>query len=511
MGESLHIVNAARVDDNSLIDIAIEDGTVIAVNPSSVGIRTDAQKRITCNGSVIDAGGCWVIPGLWDFHTHFTQWAKTLGRLDLIDAGSADEAMAMLRTYLIERKAAGTLNPDTFVVGMRFRHSLWADDAQPTLAAIDAVTGDQPVALSSADMHCGWINSAAAHKLGVHVDETGLLGELEWFNAYVEFDKAPGAAEETLQLVREAETDAAKKGVVGIRDYEMADNIASWLGRFAEGVDGLRVEAGVYPERLQKAIDDGWHTGDEIPGSHGLGHIGAMKMISDGSLNTRSAYCSTPYSGITPKTYGSMSYSPDQIETYMRLATEHGFTIACHAIGDEANTIVLDKAACTHARGSIEHAQMLKPSDIPRFAKLGLIASVQPQHAMDDRDVIGRFWSNPAGIPYAFRALFDAGTTLRLGSDAPVAPLDPWMAISAAVFGTERSDREPFQPEQCIDVRTALCASTRTGRDYLQAGDYADLVLLRANPYEADSPETMRTMAQYIVATMLDGRWTYRA
>ena len=206
---------------------------------------------------------------------------------------------------------------------MRFRHSLWADDEQPTLAAIDAVTGEQPVALSSADMHCGWVNSAAARRLGVHVDESGLVGELEWFNAYTAFDKAPGAAEETDRLLREAEQDAASKGVVGIRDYEMAENIDTWINRFAAGINGLRVDAGVYPERLRAAIDAGWHTGKELPGSAGLGHVGAMKLISDGSLNTRSAYCSTPYSGIEPLTYGTLSYTPQQIEDYMRLATEH--------------------------------------------------------------------------------------------------------------------------------------------------------------------------------------------
>lgn len=514
MVETMRIANARLVgtDDgdprrggDGLVDIDIADGMVAAVEPAgSTAPGADP-------GQVVDAEGRWVIPGLWDWHTHFTQWAKTLGRLDLIDARSADEAMAMLRRHLDERRAAGTLNPDAFVVGMRFRHSLWADDAQPTLAAIDAVSGDQPVALSSADMHCGWINSAAARRLGVSVDDSGLLGELAWFDAYVEFDKAPGAAEETARLVREAEADAARKGVVGIRDYEMADNIASWIGRFADGVDGLRVEAGVYPERLQAAIDDGWHTGDELPGSRGLGHVGAMKMIADGSLNTRSAYCSTPYSGVTPPTCGVLSYTPERIEDYMRLATEHGFTIACHAIGDEANTIVLDKAAITRARGSIEHAQMLKPADLPRFAELGLVASVQPQHAVDDRDVIGRFWAEPAGIPYAFRSLLDAGATLRLGSDAPVAPLDPWMAISAAVFGTESSAREPFQPEQCIDARTALRASTNIGRDRLRAGDHADLVLLDADPYAAATPEAMRAMPGHVVATMLGGCWTYRA
>ena len=298
MGEPYVIENVCFVGSDESVDITIEQGRIADVRSS--------EK------SVAKASKTWIIPGLWDCHTHFTQWSYTLGRLDLIDARSADEAMSLLREHLEERRESGTLDPDQYVVGMRFRHSLWADDAQPTLAAIDAVSGDQPVALSSADMHCGWVNSAAARKLGVHVGESGLVGELEWFDAYCKLDKGPGAADELMRLLRNAEQDAAGKGVVGVRDYEMAENIDTWIDRFKQGLDGLRIEAGVYPERLQQAIDDGWHTGDELPGSHGLGHVGAMKMISDGSLNTRSAYCSTPYSGITPETYGTLSYAPSK-------------------------------------------------------------------------------------------------------------------------------------------------------------------------------------------------------
>ena len=536
MSSLVRIVNAGVPGSQDRVDVVLRDGVVTSVNPAGTDLAshgampagahtaflahtsnaadtgsapTPTPAAAPADETTINADGLWIIPGLWDCHTHFTQWAKTLGRLDLINARSAAEAMDMLHRHLDERRAAGTLDPDAFVVGMRFRHSLWADDEQPTLAAIDAVTGDQPVALSSADMHCGWVNSAAARRLGVHVDESGLVGELEWFNAYTAFDKAPGAAEETDRLLREAEQDAANKGVVGIRDYEMAENIDTWIKRFKAGVNNLRVDAGVYPERLQAAIDAGWHTGRELPDSNGLGRVGAMKLISDGSLNTRSAYCSTPYSGIESPTYGTLSYTPQQIEDYMRLATEHGFDIACHAIGDEANTIVLNAAAATHAHGSIEHAQMLKPVDIPRFAELGLTASIQPQHAMDDRDVITRFWANPAGIPYPFKALHDVGATLRMGSDAPVAPLDPWLAISAAVFGTESSDREPFQSEQCLDVRTSLSASTATGRDRLAAGDPADVVLLDTDPYAATTPEAMRAMPGHVVMTLLRGVRTY--
>lgn len=502
------IRNVRLLGAAGLVDLAVDHGTITAITPAPASTDMPAMPSgiDSDDPAIVQADGCWAIPGLWDCHTHFTQWAQTFGRLDLLEARSADEAMAMLRSHLADRRAAGTLDPDVFVVGMRFRHSLWSDSDQPTLAAIDDAAGDQPVALSSADMHCGWVNSAAARRLGVHVGASGLVGELEWFNAYAQLDNAPGAADETLRLLRAAEADAAGKGVVGIRDYEMAENINTWIRRFAQGIDGLRVDAGVYPERLQAAIDAGWHTGDELPGSHGLGHVGAMKLIADGSLNTRSAYCSTPYSGITPPTYGVMSYSSQQIEDYMRLATEHGFDIACHAIGDEANTIVLNAAAATHAHGSVEHAQMLKPSDVPRFAALGLDASVQPQHAMDDRDVITRFWANPAGIPYAFRALHEADARLRMGSDAPVAPLDPWLAISAAAFGTESSDREPFQPEQCLSVQTALASSTATGYDRPRVGDPADIVLLDCDPYAITTPEAMRAMPHHVVMTFVAGR-----
>lgn len=239
MSSLVRIVNAGVPGSQDRVDVVLRDGVVASVGPAgtvsasdgtmqtkahttslayatnaiaSGGVSIPTSAAAPADETTIDADGLWVIPGLWDCHTHFTQWAKTLGRLDLINARSAAEAMDMLRRHLDERRAADTLDPDAFVVGMRFRHSLWADDEQPTLAAIDAVTGEQPVALSSADMHCGWVNSAAARRLGVHVDESGLVGELEWFNAYTAFDKAPGAAEETDRLLREAEQDAASKG-----------------------------------------------------------------------------------------------------------------------------------------------------------------------------------------------------------------------------------------------------------------------------------------------------------
>lgn len=167
------ITNARFPGSARRVDIAIKGGAIAAITPAGSRISATATGS---TAPIIDADGRWAIPGLWDCHTHFTQWAQTFGRLDLIGARSASEAMSMLRNHLeARRNSPEGLDPDVFVVGMRFRHSLWSRDEQPTLAAIDAASGDQPVALSSADMHCGWVNSAAARRLGLTVRESGLV------------------------------------------------------------------------------------------------------------------------------------------------------------------------------------------------------------------------------------------------------------------------------------------------------------------------------------------------
>ncbi|OXN00013.1 amidohydrolase [Bifidobacterium vansinderenii] len=512
----IRIENARLVENDRPVDVTVANGVVADVSPVADREIRSSYSDLPVPDEVVNADGRWIIPGLWDGHTHFTQWSATFGRLDLLSATSASEAMVMLRDYLdARRKSPEGLDSDAFVVGMRFRHSLWSDFEQPTLAAIDAVSGDQPVALSSADMHCGWVNSAAARRLGVHVGESGLVGELEWFDAYCRLDDANGA--EQLRMIRAAEQDAASKGVVGICDYEMADTISQWTARFAAGLDLLRVRAGVYPERIEQAVADGWRGGSEIPGSHGLAHATTLKLISDGSLNTRSAYCSQPYSNITPETHGVLSYSPEQIEHYMTVAKNNGFDVACHAIGDAANAVVLDAFARTGAHGAVEHAQQLRPNDVERFVALGLTASVQPQHAVDDRDVVSRYWAGMSAIPFPYRTLHDTGVPLRFGSDAPVAVLDPWVAMSAAVYRTD-DDRDAYQPEQRLDVRTALASSTFGHGIAPQTGAPADLVLLDRNPLAADSAVDSATSASEaaatlrampVAATLCASRWTH--
>ena len=177
-----------------------------------------------------------------------------------------------------------------------------------------------------------------------------------------------------------------------------------------------------------------------------------------------------------------------------------------HAIGDQANTQVVDAFEELGIAGVVEHAQLVSAADFERFGRLGLVASVQPEHAMDDRDVADRHWHGRTDRAFAFRSLHEAGATVHLGSDAPVAPLDPWFAISAAV-SRSRDGRDPWHPEQTLPVDLALSASAR-GRFTVAEGELADLVVLDADPLTATAGE-LRDMP--VAATLVGGRFTWNA
>jgi hypothetical protein len=288
-------------------------------------------------------------------------------------------------------------------------------------------------------------------------------------------------------------------------------SLDAWQRRMANGDRSLRVAGAVWAERLDEAVARQLHTGDVVEGTNGLLTVGHCKVIIDGSLNTRTAYCRDPYASSSEPAGGCglLLVPLDELTDLMVRARNAGFDCAVHAIGDRANATALQAFARTGARGSVEHAQLLDDADVSRFAELGVVASVQPEHLLDDRDVADRYWAGRTRRAFPFRSLLNVGAVLAFGSDAPVAPLDPWLAIGAAVHRT-RDQRPRWHPEQEITVAEALAASMATGRGHatLDAGDPADLVVLDADPFTADTG-VLRTMP--VAATMLNGAWTHRA
>jgi predicted amidohydrolase YtcJ len=175
-----------------------------------------------------------------------------------------------------------------------------------------------------------------------------------------------------------------------------------------------------------------------------------------------------------------------------------------HAIGDRANTLALDAFEAVRCEGSIEHAQLLTYTDIARLAKLGVTASVQPEHAMDDRDSADVLWAGRTAGAFPFRDMLSAGVKLAFGSDAPVAPLDPWLAIASAVERT-RDGLPPWHPEQRIAPEAALAASTRSR---IAVGEPADIAILEYDPL-LSSVDELRSMP--VALTLLAGRVTHSA
>jgi predicted amidohydrolase YtcJ len=242
--------------------------------------------------------------------------------------------------------------------------------------------------------------------------------------------------------------------------------------------------------------------------------MGPLKIISDGSLNSRTAYCFEPYADAESCEFpqGKQNHSPEELVDLLSRAHTAGLRIALHAIGDAAVASALDAFEATGAQGSVEHAQLMARADIPRMARLGVVASVQPAHLLDDRDVTAQCWPDRADRCFPLRSLLDAGVRLAMGSDAPVATLDPWLAMAAAVHRSA-DEREPWNPAESITAAEALAAST-DGQTTVASGNRGDLVLLDDDPLRefGDSATVGKHLREMrVAATFVAGRPTHLA
>ncbi|KQP71446.1 metal-dependent hydrolase [Microbacterium sp. Leaf288] len=495
-GETVDVIANARLTGSDRtdpfgadpVDVHLAEGLVVDIAPAGALAR---------NGSVLDAEGGWVVPGLWDHHVHTVQWALSAQRVPLGGATSAAQAASLMG-------AADPL-PDGRRVGSGFRDAFWADT--PDLHVLDAATGEVPTYLINADVHSVWLNSAALRREGFEPDDHGILREEPAFEISRRLNAVDASVSDP--LVARMARDAAARGVVGLVDLDMSWNEDAWVRRLAAGFDALRISFGIYPQFLDRAVADGLKSGDVARGAASdLVRVGPLKVITDGSLGTRTAACSHAYPG-DPHNHGLLTVDLATLVDLMTRATAAGIASAIHAIGDVANSHALDAFAATGAWGTIEHAQLVSHADIPRFARLGIGASVQPEHALDDRDLTDTVWAGQTAQPYPLRALADSGANMLFGSDAPVSPLDPWAAMASAVFRT-RDGRDAWQPAQRVDAATALAASTRGGSAEparIGPGDVADLAIVERDPLCADE---MALRGMPVSATLLGGRLTHR-
>ena len=504
----------------------LENGVIRTLDPSLPLVRSLAIAVDRVAGGVgthetalpgperVDLGGRCVLPGFTDAHVHFPTWAVAQHEVRLEDTRSLDEALARVREALPGAKGA-------WLRGRGWRSGDWSPAVEPTKEALDEVVSDRPVVLMARDSHSLWLNSAALSRANgdlqvpggvVERDErgepTGVLREESCWHfrdAYVDISD-----DEYVEAMRAGVRLAASRGVTAVHDKD------GWLGalRFwqrleREGSLGLRVWQSLPAEKAGELEDADIRSGLGGP----LLKLGYLKAFMDGTLGSQTARM-LDGSGVEIT-------SRDQLAEYIRAAARAGFPLAVHAIGDLANREALDAFEETRGewqplglRQRIEHAQLLAPEDVPRFAEVGVAASVQFSHAPSDRDLADRFWGDLSSAPYAFRSLLDSGAVVANGSDAPIEELDPLAGIRAGVLRT-LDERLPWRAEQALTVEQALEATCVTPawlsgdehrRGRLLPGFYADLVVLDRDPLAVEPAELGEVG---VVATMLGGAWTY--
>lgn len=441
------------------MDLSFINGTVRTLDPArpladALHVRGSRIAGFQAAGEPYDLQGGCVVPGLVDAHVHFPSWAVSRRELRLQDAGSAVDAAAR----------AGAVGGRGWIRGRGWREELWPD--RPTRELLDAATGDRPCALRSQDGHSVWINSAAGG-----AGDGILREEAAWAFQREHFE--PTLAEK-VDAIRAALPVVAARGVTGIHDFD-GGRLAPEAFAALAGELTLRVHQSVPPER----IADGAFVKVFMDGTLGSG---TARMLGGG---------------------GMQLLSPDALAEVVRLAAAHGKPVAVHAIGDLANREALDAFAATAAiwrplglRHRIEHAQCVHPDDLPRFAQIGVTASVQYSHAPSDRPIAERVWADRLDRAYPFAGLLAAGAKLAGGSDAPVEELDPIAGLAAAVA-------EGVPAEVALESFTAVPAwlsGDEDERGRLRPGLAADLVVLDRDPLE--EPASVR-----VKATMVAGRF----
>jgi hypothetical protein len=495
------------------LDPSLPTASALAIAGDRVAGGVGTHETVLPSLERVDLGGRCVLPGFTDSHVHFPTWAVARGEVRLEGTRSVEEVVARVRDGLRSVGESGWLR------GRGWRDADWS--SRPTKEALDEVTGEVPVALLAHDSHSLWLNSAALawSALDLEVDggvverddsgaPTGVLREeacWRFRDRYIHISDR-----EYQDAMRDAVRVAAARGVTAVHDKDgWIGALRLWQSLSAAGALTLRVWQSLPAEHVDELAGLGMRSGF----GDKLLRVGYLKAFMDGTLGSQTARM-LDGSGVEIT-------SREALVSIIRRAAYAGWPVAVHAIGDRANREALDAFEETREiwqtmslRQRIEHAQLLAPEDVDRFAELGVAASVQFSHAPSDRDVADQYWAGKTDGAYAYRSLWDTGALVANGSDAPIEELDPLAGIVAGVLRTI-DDRPAWHPEQALrveEVFAATCVSPawlsydEHERGRLLPGYLADLVVLDRDPFVLP-PEELPDVE--IVATMVGGRWTH--
>lgn len=539
----------ANAQEPSFADLVITHGHVWTVDPQhpraealaihggriiAVGSDTEIAKWIGPATKKIDAQGKSVLPGFIDAHVHFSSGGGEISSVHLRDANTPQEFARRIG------EQAKKLPQSEWMLGGTWDHELWGGTPLPSHDWVDSLTPDNPIFVTRYDGHMAMANALALRLAGITRETkdppggtivrdkdgnpTGLLKDAAMDLVY---RVIPSPSEEQLlRMIHAAMDEARRFGVTSIHDISSTADVRAYQTLAARGELTLRIYCITPLPQWEAPATAGIRAGF---GNDWI-HLGALKGFADGSLGSTTALFEQPYND-APETSGlpNEMMLPEGNMLKMALgADKAGLQLAVHAIGDKANRIMLDvytevakqNGARTDRRWRIEHAQHLRPDDFARFTQLGVIASVQPYHAIDDgRWAEKRIGRERAKTTYAFRTFLDHGVRLAFGSDWTVAPLNPMLGLYAAVTRQTLDGKNPggWFPEQKLTLEEAIQAYTlgsafaefrEKEKGSLTPGKLADVVVLDSDLL-ALAPEKIKdAVVRYTIA---GGKVVYQA
>ena len=488
-------INGIQVDAQGRVDrfaaILIDDDGRIEQVWSSGPKPKGATK-------VIDGGGRTLLPGLIDAHGHVMGLGYGALQLDLAGTASLAELQQRLRAH-------AAANPDArWIVGRGWNQELWPVKNFPTAADLDAVVSDRPVVLTRVDGHALVANSAAMRAAGVTTATAAPSGGRIENGLFV--DNAMSLIEAKVPAPTPAESDAALAkaqeillgyGLTAVAD--MGTGADGWGAMNRAGQAGrltvrIMSYAAALPalEAIGRSAPTNWMYADRL-------RMGGVKLYADGALGSRGAWLKRPYAD-KPDTVGLRFLSDAALRDQAGKAAAMGFQLAIHAIGDAANAQVVgtfESLAQTYSgdrRWRIEHVQVVDPVDIPRMAKTGIIASMQPTHQTSDRLMAEKRLDPPRlEGAYAWQTILKSGARLAFGSDFPVESPNPFPGISAAISRQDMNGQPPggWRPHERVTLAQALDGFTRSAAyagfaedriGSLEPGKWADFILVDRDP-----------------------------
>jgi len=474
----------------------------------------------------IDGRGRTMIPGLIDAHGHFVDLGFKAIQLDLSDTNSLEEALAKIRAY-----AAANPSP-RWITGRGWNQERWGLGRFPTAADLDKAVPDRPVWLDRVDGHAGWANTQAMREAGISAaSKSPVGGKIETVRGQpsgIFIDSAQDlvgkAVPAPLPRVRDRALQTAQEmllsnGITTVAD--MGTTVGNWAAMRRAGDRGmLNVRVLSYSAGLEPALVIAGTQPTPWLYDSRLRMVG-VKLYSDGALGSRGAYLKQAYKD-SPGERGLAFNSDTELRNMMSRAAMDNFQVAVHAIGDAGNAQVLsaiEELAGTYSgdrRWRIEHAQVVDPSDLPRFARNGIVASMQPVHQTSDwRMAEARMGRERLGGAYAWQSMVRNNVPLAFGSDFPVESENPFHGLAVAISRQDEKGQPPggWFPEQRVSIEQALSSFTREAAyasfaedrlGSLERGKFADFIFIDRDIFAGATPEQIRETK--VLETYLAGR-----